>query len=80
MRVQIVKAVMTRRGHHEVTTCVSSHALNVALVVTPRGPTKLVIKQVISTCIDQNSFAHWRFSMDMMREGCSISLFQASQQ
>jgi hypothetical protein len=37
-------------------------------------------KRLIPTCTDQNSSAHWRHPMDMMRSGWPISLFQASQQ
>ena len=35
---------------------------------------------MIPTCADQNSWAHWRCPMDMMRPGWPINLFQASQQ
>jgi hypothetical protein len=35
---------------------------------------------LIPILIDQNPCAHWRKSMDMMRQGCSTSLFHASQQ
>jgi len=35
---------------------------------------------VIPSPIDQNPCAHWRSPMDMMRQGCSTSLFQAKQQ
>ena len=36
--------------------------------------------KVIPRCIDQNPWAHWRSPRDMMRQGCSTSLFQAKQQ
>ena len=35
---------------------------------------------LIPTLIDQNPCAHWRRPMDMMRQGWSVSSFQASQQ
>ena len=35
---------------------------------------------VILICIDQNPCAQSRSPMDMMRQGCSTSLFQAAQQ
>ena len=37
-------------------------------------------RRVIPTLIDQNPCAHWRRPMDMMRQGWSVSSFQASQQ
>ena len=36
--------------------------------------------RLIPTLIDQNPCAHWRRPMDMMRQGWSVSSFQASQQ
>jgi len=47
MRIQIIKAVIARRGHHKITTRVSDHAFDIALVIASRWPTKLVIKQVM---------------------------------
>jgi hypothetical protein len=35
---------------------------------------------LIPSLTDQNPCAHWRKPMDMMRQGCSTSLFHASQQ
>jgi hypothetical protein len=35
---------------------------------------------LIPILIDQNPCVHWRSPMDMMRQGWSMSLFQASQQ
>ena len=58
MYVQIIKAVIARRGNHEVAAGVSHHALNVAFIVPSRGSAKLVIKQVMRlqfrkpTCAD----------------------------
>jgi hypothetical protein len=37
-------------------------------------------RPLIPSIIDQNPCAHWRKPMDMMRQGCSTSLFHASQQ
>ena len=37
-------------------------------------------KDRIPSLIDQNRWAHWRNPMDMILQGCSTSLFQASQQ
>jgi hypothetical protein len=37
-------------------------------------------KILIPILIDQNPCAHWRKPMAMMRQGCSTSLFHASQQ
>jgi hypothetical protein len=36
--------------------------------------------RIILNPIDQNPCAHWRKPMDMMRQGCSMSRFQAAQQ
>ncbi len=36
--------------------------------------------RLIPILIDQNPCVHWRSPMDMMRQGWSMSLFQASQQ
>ena len=38
------------------------------------------VSRVILILIDQNPCVHWRSPMDMMRQGWSMSLFQASQQ
>ena len=38
-----------------------------------------VLTGLILILIDQNPCAHWRSPMDMMRQGWSMSLFQASQ-
>ena len=46
----------------------------------PGGDVDRLIEALIPKCIDQNSWAHWRRPMDMMRHGCSTSLFQAKQQ
>ena len=35
---------------------------------------------LIPTLIDQNPYAQSRMPIDMMRSGCSVNLFQASQQ
>jgi hypothetical protein len=40
-------------------------------------PDELVGKPLIPSLIDQNPCAQWRKPMDMMRQGCSTSLFQA---
>jgi trehalose 6-phosphate synthase len=37
-------------------------------------------RDLIPSLIDQNPCAHWRKPMAMMRQGCSTSLFHASQQ
>jgi hypothetical protein len=44
-----------------------------------RAAASIGIKQppLIPSLIDQNPCAHWRKPMDMMRQGCSTSLFQA---
>src|SRR5262245_40856825 len=39
-----------------------------------------ILRKIIPSPIDQNSCAHWRNPRDMMRQGRSTSLFQASQQ
>ena len=39
-----------------------------------------VREELIPTCTDQNSCAHWRIPIEMIFHGLSISLFQASQQ
>jgi len=36
--------------------------------------------KLIPRFTDQNSWAHWRWPMDMIFQGCSTSLFQAKQQ
>ncbi len=56
----------------------------------PTGPEEMVAivhdhyrqqaDRLILTCIDQNSWAHLRLPIDEMRQGCSMSLFQLSQQ
>ena len=48
-----------------------------ALPDTEAGPTD---EGLIPILIDQNPCVHWRSPMDMMRQGWSMSLFQASQQ
>ena len=40
----------------------------------------IIGEHVIPILIDQNPCVHWRSPMDMMRQGWSMSLFQASQQ
>ena len=61
MRIQIIKAVIARCGHHEVAACISDHAFDVAFVVSPRWSTEPVIKQVMGlqfckpTCADASS-------------------------
>ncbi len=45
--VQIIKAVIMRRGHHEVATCISDHTLYVVFVAPSRWPPELVIKQIV---------------------------------
>lgn len=44
------------------------------------GMTLLDAERLIPTCTNQNAFAQSRSPMDMMRQGCATSLFQASQQ
>ena len=46
----------------------------------PFGEVTMVPAGLIPSLIDQNPCAHWRKPMDMMRQGCSTSLFHASQQ
>src|SRR5450759_1038555 len=59
------------------------------LVAHGRGAAEALIAHIrhdgnniglIPSPIDQNPCAHWRNPMDMMRQGWSTSLFQASQQ
>ena len=53
----------------------------VVIVGNPRGKVTLhEFYDLIPSPIDQNPCAHWRNPMDMMRQGWSTSLFQASQQ
>ena len=40
----------------------------------------VLCRELIPSLIDQNRWAHWRNPMDMILQGCSTSLFQASQQ
>src|SRR5450756_2878021 len=48
--------------------------------VRKKPPAKPKLDPFIPSPIDQNPCAHWRNPMDMMRQGWSTSLFQASQQ
>jgi hypothetical protein len=41
---------------------------------------RILPQWLIPSPIDQNPWAHWRNPMDIMRQGWSTSLFQASQQ
>ena len=51
-----------------------------AVIVDRSPPEEFPFDRVIPTCIDQNPCAQSRSPMDMMRQGCSTSLFQAAQQ
>ena len=71
MCVQIIKAVITRCGHHEVASGVADHPFNVAFVVPPRRPAELVIKQVMrlqlckSTSPDARSVPQYSRNSDL---------------
>ncbi len=65
------------------TTVVGSTDLFIIDCSTGQMPSSQLFRLVadlIPTCTDQNSCAHWRRPMDTMRSGWPISLFQASQQ
>jgi uncharacterized membrane-anchored protein YitT (DUF2179 family) len=63
-----------------VKTFVAIALVSAFTLVQPRLFNFGAVEPLIPTPIDQYPCAHWRRPMDMMRQGCSVSSFQASQQ
>ena len=69
MGIQIIKAVITRRRHHEVTPNVSDHPFHFALIIAPSWPPELVVKKIMGLQLCEPPRANTCFIPEYPRNG-----------